>query len=111
MGVNQGVPEKRELFNVALLALQGKEKCEKGSELLSKTGDLVATEQWDVQDRIAAARAFYRHDESLIAAVHEYLKSNCRRDNNMLICTEFRKEGFVLYVYTNCVQFVGVIFS
>jgi len=44
MGVNQGVPEKRELFNVALLALQGKEKCEKGSELLSKTGDLVATE-------------------------------------------------------------------
>jgi len=42
-------------------------------KLWSVTEDLVTKEDWNVQGRVAAVRTYYRHGDSLVTAVHEYL--------------------------------------
>lgn len=40
--------------------------------MYSSTGDLVAMEQWNVQERVVAVRAYYRNGDSLVQALREF---------------------------------------
>lgn len=64
------------------------------SKLQSWTGNSIATEEWNFQNYVAAMRVYYCPGDCLIAAVHEYLQSNGRQEDNMLICPKLHKRGW-----------------